>query len=254
MYVYFFLILTEYQLVANLFSPAHHSVDEVMQIRRITQLGSTTAVPANVASYSKVAQRPQPKGLKARFQPIGVNSDMGTIGLGDDDDGDVEMEDASTPATSRKKSKKVSQPKESSKGKRKHSVSEDEAAAAAEQLMEESVSAVAKSKKQKTAARGSPDLGSELPTSKQTLIVPPPVPGSSATVEATPVKKSKTKKADKPSTPLPSSSQLSAGSKKETPVPVPFVPGLSKSAATSTPSEKKSKKRKEKATPASAPE
>ncbi|KAJ6782914.1 hypothetical protein PWT90_09571 [Aphanocladium album] len=241
------------------YKPTHRTVDEVMQIRRITQVGATTATPAAVGSSIKVP-RPQPKGLKARFQPIGVNSDMGTLGLDEDSDSsddDVEMQDApaeSTPKASQKKDKKrkdASDPKESAskskKSKRKHSISEDEDAAAAEQLMEESVSAVTKSKKQKTASRGSPDLGSE-PTPKRTLVVPPPIPGSSAIVDAaaTPAKKSR-KTAAKPATPLPNS-QVSS-SKKETPVPVPVVPSLSKAAPAGTPADKKTKKRKEKIVP-----
>ncbi|OAQ96822.1 hypothetical protein LLEC1_05627 [Akanthomyces lecanii] len=247
------------------YQPSRHSVDEVMQIRRITQIGATTATPASVGSTTKVA-RPQPKGLKARFQPLGVSSDMGTLGLDSDAEDDVEMQDVpasgSTPKASQntgKNAKAAVDPKQSAskskKSKRKHSASEDEDAAAAEQLMEESVSAVTKSKKQKTASRGSPDLGSEpaLPPLRQTFVAPPPVPGSSATadVESTPAKKSKkakiSKTATEPATPV-FSSQVSGSSKKETPVPVPAVPHLLKSASSAgTPTEKKTKKNKEKA-------
>lgn len=248
--------------------PAHRTVDEVMQIRRITQIGATTATPVSAGSSTQVA-RPQPKGLKARFQPIGVNSDMGSLGPESDDEDDVEMVDAPTgptPKASQKKDRRrkdAAQAKESAskskKNKRRHSVSEDEDAAAAEQLMEESVSAVTKSKKQKTAAsRGSPDLGSEpaLPAFKQTFVVPPAIPNSSATadVASTPAKKTKTSRSTtKPATPL-ASSQVSGGGKKETPVPVPTVPSLGKSAAsTDTPAEKKTKKRKGKAAATGSP-
>ncbi|KAJ3474294.1 hypothetical protein NLG97_g9910 [Lecanicillium saksenae] len=130
------------------YKPTNRAVDEIMQIRRITQVGATTATPAAIGSSTK-APRPQPKGLKARFQPIGVNSDMGTLGPDEDSDDDAEMQDApigSTPKTSQKKDKKrkdASDPRESAskskKSKRKHSISEDEDAAAAEQLLEESV-------------------------------------------------------------------------------------------------------------------
>lgn len=242
-----------------------------MQIRRITKLGAPTATPASVGSTTKVA-RPQPKGLKARFQPLGVSSDMGTLGLDAEDEDDVEMYDApdtgSTPKASKKTGKSTkdsTEPKQSAskskKSKRKHSVSEDEDAAAAEQLLEESVSAVTKSKKQKTASLGSPDLGSEpaLPALRQTFVAPPPVPGSSATVDAasTPAKKAKKSKTSKstttPATPF-SSSQIASNSMKETPVPVPSVPSLLKSASsTGTPAEKKTKKKKTKADATGSP-
>ncbi len=242
-----------------------------MQIRRITQIGATTATPASVGSTTKVP-RPQPKGLKARFQPLGVSSDMGTLGLDTDDEDDVEMQDApatgSTPKASQKTGKSTkdsADPKQSAskskKSKRKHSISDDEDAAAAEQLMEESVSAVTKSKKQKTASRGSPDLGSEpaLPALRQTFVAPPPIPGSSATADAasTPAKKAKktktSKSVTKPATPLPSS-QVSGNSKKETPIPVPSIPSLLKSASsTGTPAEKKTKKNRTKAVATGSP-
>ncbi|OAA45845.1 RNA polymerase I, subunit RPA34.5 [Beauveria brongniartii RCEF 3172] len=235
------------------YEPARHAVNEVMQIRRITEIGVTTATPAAVGSSTKVA-RPQPKGLTARFRPIGVTSNVSTHHSNPHDKEDVEMGDIepteATPKARQKKDKKrkeASDPKESTrkskKSKRDHTISEDEDAAAAEQLMKESVSASTKSKKRKTAPIGSPDLGSEgghLPV-KQTLVVPPAIPTSSATVPATPTPAKKTKKGKssevKPATPP---SQVSGGAKKETPVPVPVLPGFRKPAASrKTPAKKK---------------
>ncbi|KAM3558538.1 hypothetical protein MY1884_003932 [Beauveria asiatica] len=235
------------------YEPSRHAVSEVMQIRRITEIGVTTATPAAVGSSTKVA-RPQPKGLTARFRPIGVTSNVSThhhSNTGDKEDvemGDVEPTEA-TPKARQKKDKKrkeASDPKESArkskKSKRDHTISEDEDAAAAEQLMKESVSALTKSKKPKSAPIGSPDLGSEgghLPV-KQTLVLPPVIPTWSATVPATstPVKKTKKRKSSegKPATPP---SQVSGGAKKETPVPVPVLPGFRKPVASRKTSAKK---------------
>ncbi|KAM3515829.1 hypothetical protein MY11210_000600 [Beauveria gryllotalpidicola] len=239
------------------YESSRHAVNEVMQIRRITEIGVTTATPAAVGSSTKVA-RPQPKGLTARFRPIGVKSDMGTHHPDAPDEEDVEMGDiAPTEATPKarqkkdKKRKEASDPKESTrkskKSKRDHTNSEDEDAAAAEQLMKESVSASSKSKKRKTSLIGSPDLGLERGhlAVKQTLVVPPAVPTSSATVAATSTPAKKTKKGKsseaKPATPPP---QMSGGVKKETPVPVPVLPGFRKPAASrKTPDKKKATKK-----------
>ncbi|KAM3499122.1 hypothetical protein MY10362_007600 [Beauveria mimosiformis] len=234
------------------YEPSRHAVNEVMQIRRITEIGVTTATPAAVGSSTKVA-RPQPKGLTARFRPIGVTSNVSTHHFNTHDKEDVEMGDIepteATPKARQKKDKKrkeASDPKESTrkskKSKRDHTISEDEDAAAAEQLMKESVSASTKSKKRKTAPIGSPDLGSEeghLPA-KQTLVVPPAIPTSSATVPATPIPAKKTKGKSSEGKPATPPSQVSGGAKKETPVPVPVLPGFRKPAASrKTPAKKK---------------
>ncbi|KAM3522544.1 hypothetical protein MY4038_008587 [Beauveria bassiana] len=235
------------------YEPSRHAVNEVMQIRSITEIGVTTATPADVGSSAMIA-RPQPKGLTARFRPIGVKSDVGTHHPDAHSEEDVEMRDieptGASPKARQKKDKKrkeASDPKESTrkskKSKRDHTISEDKDAAAAEQLMKESVSVSSKPKKRKTAPIGSPVLGSEgghLPV-KQTLVVPPAIPTSSATVPATPTPAKKTKKGKssegKPATPL---SQVSSGAKKETPVPVPVLPGFKKPAASrKTPAKKK---------------
>ncbi|KAF4978981.1 hypothetical protein FZEAL_4736 [Fusarium zealandicum] len=179
---------------------APRQIDQVMQVKKITQLG-TTLPDGVVGPAPKRSPRPQPAGLKARYQPIGVNEPMGKIGVDETADKDVEMAEA--PAVSTKTLKKekkrnikdtpvqvspdasatvkdkkqkkrgegtmeptssrtvAATPDVTRKGKRKHTASEDDAFAVTEQLEEETKSAVSKTKKQKTNRSGSPDLGSE---------------------------------------------------------------------------------------------
>ncbi|WAO83984.1 Hypothetical protein NCS54_00118700 [Fusarium falciforme] len=201
-------------------------VDQVMQVKKITQLGANSTVgPA-----AKRTPRAQPSGLKARYQPIGVNEPMGTIGDDEAGEEDVEMTEAPTlsaktpkkdkkrksketavqdtpdvsTSTKAKKQKKrgesvaepassltaeAATPEVNRKGKRKHTASEDDALAVTEQLKEESKSAINKSKKQKTTRTGSPDLGSEPASAagkKQTPVLPPVFPSSQVTGTPTP--------------------------------------------------------------------
>ncbi|KAH0492983.1 hypothetical protein TgHK011_007908 [Trichoderma gracile] len=193
------------------YQPARQQVTQTMHIKRIANLGGAAASTAG--PEPRRAARPQPKGLKARYQPFGVNTPMGNIGADASGDEDVEMDEAPAavatpkPAKKEKKSKKddakqseskdkkknadvaatpkaadVKTPKTDSKGKRKHTNSEDDAVAAEAQLKEDLSSAKGKSKKQKTARASSPELGAELPPmpKKQTPIAPPPIPSSSA--------------------------------------------------------------------------
>ena len=217
--------------------------DQVMHVRRITQLGADRVA---VGPSEKRAPRAQPKGLKARYQPIGVNGPMGKIGMdtGSDDE-DTEMAEApalhatadASPDKTTKKDKKRKQKgtaveagkhneETGRNGKRKHTSSEDEAAAAAEQLIVESQTADTKTKKRKTGRSGSADLGSESLSSaaakKQTPIVPPTAlkAPNSASVSTPAGSKTKKAKKAKDETPVPSSSQ-SLPALKQTPVPVP---------------------------------
>ncbi|KAF5541611.1 SRP40-suppressor of mutant AC40 of RNA polymerase I III [Fusarium mexicanum] len=222
------------------YQPVSKQIDQVMQVKKITQLGSTNSV----APVPKPAPRAQPAGLKARYQPIGVNEPMGSIG----EDEDVEMGDAPVLSTKaakkekKRKSKETSDKKqkkgqsipeppssrtteaptsESRKNKRKLAASEDDAVAVAEQLQEEAKLAASKSKKQKTARAGSPDLGSE-PTStvakKYTPVLPPAIP-----TVGTPTPKSA-------STPVTSSKKLkkvkeaSVPAPRQSVVPIPSIP------------------------------
>lgn len=202
---------------------ASQGVDRVMQVRRITQPdvnGSTTA------PSEKRAPRPQPKGLKARYKPIGVETPVGKSGVDSGLDGsDSEMADASGSATAPKAQPDKS-PAKRKKGKRnegtavadqeaaaprnakrKQPSSEDEAAAAASQLMEESQTADSKTKesqikepkakkpktnkKPKTDRGGSPDLGSDAPASatvkaKQTPVMAPAIATAASSLGSTP--------------------------------------------------------------------
>ncbi|POR32028.1 Uncharacterized protein TPAR_07760 [Tolypocladium paradoxum] len=269
---------------------APRQLDQVMHVRRITQLGADSAT---VGPSEKRAPRAQPKGLKARYQPIGVSIPTGKIGM-DTGSGDEDTDMAEAPAlpatanaSPHKTSKKDKKHKEKGaavearkeggdmgrKGKRKHTSSEDEAAAAAEQLMEESQTAESKTKKQKTARKGSPDLGSEPQSSaaakKQTPVVPPTIPnpsnsfssiGSTPVAASTPSGKAKKSKKAKGETAVPSSSQSLPALKqtvvpvpRQTVVPIPPIPKVSPVPVpqpVATPSagkgEKKAKKHKDK--------
>lgn len=209
-----------------MYGAASKQVDQVMQVKKITQLGANSSVgPA-----ARPTPRAQPAGLKARYQPIGVSEPMGTIGDDESGEEDIEMTEAPTlstkttkkdkkrksketpaqdiPDTSasskakkqRKGSESVAEPASSltaeaatpevnRKGKRKHTASEDDALAVMEQLKEESKSAISKSKKQKTTRTGSPDLGSEPASAagtKQTPVLPPVFPSSQVAGTPTP--------------------------------------------------------------------
>ncbi|OAA49638.1 DNA-directed RNA polymerase I, subunit RPA34.5 [Metarhizium rileyi] len=254
------------------YQPAPRSIDQVMQIKKITQLGENTGNASAVGPAPKPAPRQQPRGLKARYQPYGVKSPMGQIGIDlsfQVENDDAEMVDA-PPVTipssiphgksekkdrkKKQKEKERNEPETPRKGKRKHGSSEDDAVAAAEQLMKESMSVETKNKKQKTQRDGSPDLGSDAPSSsavsaKRKLVVPSSIPASTPS--------SKPNSRSKIETP--------ATKPRETAVPIPHVPGSSqpkvspvpvpRPVVTSTPitskDEKKARKKKAK-TPGAA--
>ncbi|KAH6605984.1 hypothetical protein Trco_005137 [Trichoderma cornu-damae] len=200
------------------YRPARQQIDQTMHIKRITSLGGASASSSGPAP--RRAPRPQPRGLRARYQPFGVNTPMGDIGADAPEDGDVEMgeapEAAATPKSAKKdkkgkkedakqsknKDKKKSADDDAAaaaaaaaatlvagakpskadrKGKRKHTVSEDDTLAAAEQLREENDSAESKFKKQKVARVSSPDLGAEVPsTTRKETPIAPPTVPSSS--------------------------------------------------------------------------
>ncbi|RCI12951.1 hypothetical protein L249_0102 [Ophiocordyceps polyrhachis-furcata BCC 54312] len=249
---------------------AQQPVEQVMQVRRITKLGGGDSALAAAGPEPKRSSVPQPKDLKASYQP----SPIGNTGM---DGEDCVMTDATPePAaaavqsgqvkSSKKKDKKKSRMVEASqevaasrKGKRKHTTSEDDATAAAEQLIVESQEAESQSKRPKTGRSESLDLGSEPPSAaakKETMVPPPSLPGPSSSMVTMPtvtdattptvLAKSGGKSAKKTNktiekTPLPSSSQ-SLPPKTVTPVPLPrqtHVPlpqrGLSSSARRESP-------------------
>ncbi|KAF5660739.1 hypothetical protein FHETE_8799 [Fusarium heterosporum] len=213
-------------------------IDQVMQVKKITQLGANSSV----GPVPKPAPRAQPAGLKARYQPIGVNEPMNN----DDDQDDVEMAEApvlsaktskkdkkrKTKETSDKKQKKgqsVPEPTEETvtpdtrKNKRKLTASEEDAAAVVEQLQQEA-KAANRAKKQKTDRVGSPDLGSEPASTnakKQTPVLPPTLP-SAGTPLASRTKQKKVKE-----TPVPAP--------RQSVVPIPAIPHSSPLKPSSTP-------------------
>lgn len=212
-----------------------------MQVKKITQLGANTSVgPA-----PKPAPRAQPAGLKARYQPIGVNEP-----INNDDEDDVEMGEAPALSTKAAKKEKKRKTKEASdkkqkkgqslpelpssgtaeaatpdtrKNKRKLTASEEDAVAVAEQLQQEA-KAANRSKKQKTERVGSPDLGSEPASAgakKQTPVLPPTLPPA-----GTPLA-SRTKQKKVKETPVPAP--------RQSVVPIPAIPHSSPLKPSSTP-------------------
>ncbi|KPM36975.1 hypothetical protein AK830_g9599 [Neonectria ditissima] len=206
---------------------ASRPVSQVMQIKKTTQLASLPS--SAIGPAEKRTPRAQPKGLKSRYQPIGVNNASDKLAAVETSvEADTEMTEApalatvsktpkkkskkdtpaeTTPAVAKEKKQKkvresvaepsssltpsISTPDVSRKGKRKHTSSEQDAAAAAAQLMLENSSAVNSPKKQKTAPSGSPDLGSEPPSAstKKQTPVLPPAFPQISSV-STPVPKS----------------------------------------------------------------
>ncbi|CEJ91897.1 hypothetical protein VHEMI07581 [[Torrubiella] hemipterigena] len=199
------------------YQSARKSVDQVMQVRRITQLSSTIGPDEAAAIPSSRQVRPQPKGLKMRFQPIGVSSPVNNGGSIAEEDEDVEMDDAK-PAPKKRKQRVstavadgTEAPKKK-KTKKQPTLSDDEDAAAAEQLMGE-------------------NLSHSLPPSSMPQPDTPQPSAKSA---------SKSKKGAK-ETPVPV--PYVPSQPKETPVPLPF--GVSSQpSAPDTPTVKKSKKSK----------
>lgn len=120
-----------------------------LHIKRVTFPGVEAGQRSIVAPTTSTAKRPQPKGLKARYLPIGASDlPMGNIGSdASSDEEDVEM----TPAPALPSSTPGSKNK-----KRKHDAATPD---------------VAKSVKNKKAR-----VGGSTGTPKQTPIAPPVVP------------------------------------------------------------------------------
>jgi hypothetical protein len=202
----------------------NQSVDRVLHITRVTRFGDegeSEPAPPSTSSALVKGPRPQPKGLKARYQPFGVT---GKPGADSDSDGDVEMAQA-PPLLNGSADAKSDSPKKAAK-KRKHGDVEKEAP-----NHEEPASTPAK-KPKKARVDSKPAESSPAKPVKQTPIAPPPVPPSSAKtaapsepVQPSPVKKSKSKdkskKKDSASTEKASESKKPA---KVTPVLPPAVP------------------------------
>jgi hypothetical protein len=106
-------------------------IDHILHLQHIISLpGVHEGVPSNKESASKATipakrpARPQPKGLKMRFRPLGFgNGEVGTIGSESESNSDEEMEDAPAPIPSepeRKSKSKSERHKSDTPLKRKH--------------------------------------------------------------------------------------------------------------------------------------
>ncbi len=187
-------------------------VDRVLHLTRVTRFDNEGTSGTAPAAALSAAPRPQPKGLRARYQPFGVtNGVAGTIGMdASDSDGDVEMAQAPPlPVESTKKAAK----------KRKHG---DVAKEPADQ--EDAASTPAKKSKKARVETSKPV--------KETPVAPP-VPQSSAKVAkapepepASPVKKSKSKSKSKTAD---TAAKATKKPSKITPVPPPAVPSTKSS-------------------------
>jgi len=185
-------------------------VDRVLHLTRVTRFdneGAGETAPTSAALTA--APRPQPKGLRARYQPFGVtNGIAGTIGMdASDSDGDVEM--AQAPPLPVEPTKKA--PK-----KRKHGD------VAKETPDQEDVSYTPAKKSKKARVESSKPV-------KETPVAPP-VPQSSAKAAkapepelSSPVKKSKSKAKSKTAD---TAAKETKRPSKITPVLPPAVPNM----------------------------
>lgn len=202
---------------------------QVLRIQQSYDLSGLDAAP----TLSARPPRPQPKGMRPRFRPLGVppTEPMGDIGPSEDEqeEEDVDMTQAS-PAAAKKKSKSdkkskkrqdaepAAEPASTTKksSKRKHQA-DDQDLASSQQAPEES------SQKKKKAKKLKQDDVGETPVHKATPILPPTVPVSSqkrcvseANVDAaTPAPKSSKKNV--------SWSGVADRAAKESPVPIPYA-------------------------------
>ncbi|KAL2023721.1 hypothetical protein VTK56DRAFT_1435 [Thermocarpiscus australiensis] len=226
----------------NSYETLDQPVGQVLHITRVTRFeqdgesraSSSAALPAAVSK----APRPQPKGLKARFPPIGVtNGSMGKIGVdASDSDEDVEMTQAPPLLTSSAADARADTPKKAAK-KRKHGDVEKGTPG-----QEEAVSTPnKKSKKPRVDSSNAAAVQTSVAkATKHTPVAPPPVPSSmnmtnssqtAASPElghSSPVKKSKGKdKGKKKESASTESKQKDVKPPaKVTPVLPPAIPGL----------------------------
>jgi hypothetical protein len=182
-----------------------------MHINRVTQMPAGDSQVSHVTITTHKIARPQPSGLKARFNPIGVaSSSMGKIGVdaSSDSEEDDEMEDirpisairpTTEPTTERqpqssrvKKTSKEKVDKEEQRNdtakkigvtlkespkKRKYGSDDDDDddETPNSQLQKETQSAERKTKKVRLVA-SSPDLSSSLPPPRKETAIPlPPI-------------------------------------------------------------------------------
>jgi hypothetical protein len=215
-------------------------VSKVFHITRVTRFDGdekTRPTPAATSAPPTVvtnAPRPQPKGLKARYQPFGVsNGGKGKVGLGQSSDSeeDVEMAQAPPLLTNAALDTKADTPKQAAKKRKLGDVEKGTPSQG-----DASVTPAKKSKKARVD--DSTKKGTEaVPTKavRQTPIVPPSVSSVVAKAAASPapapsssVKKSKKDKGKMKDS---ASTENTGDSKKPVPAKVtpilpPAVPGM----------------------------
>ncbi|OIW26579.1 hypothetical protein CONLIGDRAFT_683543 [Coniochaeta ligniaria NRRL 30616] len=223
-------------------------IAQTMHLKRVTQFSQDgeSTLSLTQTSHTSTARppRPQPKGLKARFQPIGVtNGSPGKIGA-DASDEDVDMTEAPALPSSQKTPAKKSKGTTTDKKRKLDAVTE-----ATPMRGADTPESSKKSKKARVEPKPTPRAKSEAPSTaaaKVTPIVPPVVPSirressSQAPPASTPSSSNTTKaKAVPASQPTPISKPAeptSSAVKKESKVP---LPSPSKRASSSLPSQPK---------------
>ncbi|KAK4032350.1 hypothetical protein C8A01DRAFT_41209 [Parachaetomium inaequale] len=149
-------------------------VDRVLHITRVTRFGDDTETELAAAAVTPTvvakAPRPQPKGLKARYQAFGVPNGASSVGIdASDNDEDVEM--AQAPPLDAKSDTKAAK-------KRKHgdvekTSNQDEAAS----------TPIKKAKKARVDSSSTKAVEpSPAKAAKQTPIAPPPIPPATKAV------------------------------------------------------------------------
>ncbi|KAL8345505.1 hypothetical protein RB601_005518 [Gaeumannomyces tritici] len=219
-------------------------VDHTMHLKRITQLAATdfTAKPKPQVSYSK-PPRPQPADLKRRFTPIGVPTPVLPPLVPNPKKkrgGDVAMVDA------------VSEGKDENQGSSKKSKKRKLADDAVKASKEEKKAKKAKtaSEEQVTKANAGASLANSQPIKKASPVPVPspggrapsfsqPAPSAAASVSTPVTSKRKKSKSGEKANDTPATDTLSSKVKKskktksdasvrQTPVPIPTIPGLKK--------------------------
>ncbi|KAJ9143225.1 hypothetical protein NKR19_g6946 [Coniochaeta hoffmannii] len=212
----------------------YHMLDapiaQTMHLKRVTQFSqngeSTLSLTQTAHNPTPRAPRPQPKGLKARFQPIGVtNGAPGSIGA-DVSDEDVDMTEAPALPSSQKTPAKKSKETAADQKKRKLDAAADAAATPGADSK--------KAKKVRVEPQPTPTAKSGAPstaTAKVTPIAPPVVPTiprasssqgpPTSTPSSSKASKAKAISASQPTPVSKAAEPTSSAVKKESAIPLP---------------------------------
>ncbi|KAL8289630.1 hypothetical protein RB597_001319 [Gaeumannomyces tritici] len=218
-------------------------VDHTMHLKRITQLAATdfTAKPKPQVSHSK-PPRPQPADLKRRFTPIGVPTPVlpPLVPNPKKRGGDVAMVDAVIEGKDENQ--------RSSKKSKKRKLADDAVKASKEE--KKAKKAKTASEEQATKANAGASLANSQPIKKASPVPVPspggrapsfsqPAPSAAASVSTPVTSKRKKSKSGEKANDTPATDTLSSKVKKskktksdasvrQTPVPIPTIPGLKK--------------------------